>query len=562
MEENSECSGIARMLERTSLCVSGPTPGVPSHNGHDGFRERVQQHYSIAENNATEKLVHLKAELKEATTYDFWRLLMEGMTGIAGAQYAFVAKRILVDDQDSAVEMPPIGEPGSCLLGVAFYYNDGDKVEGLHRDYKYLAYGAPCHHMRHDKVFLIPNNLPRFITNNPNNFPFPTDAYLGVPLFSEGKCFAHFGMMWTKEALERLNLSWAFIEMLLHSLEDVINERLVEGQNFRKPVDEDKLAKVIPHEAVTAAQSLKPYARSLSHELRTPMQGVVGMLDIMHATVQESLEGQSDAVVRKVLKTLRDNIEVVQGKDSGESRDHVEPLLTALSDSSRRAVEAADNVVHGFDLNMQVPDTPVPPNDDESMDAEPTSSTSEKRPGIVIEGSSIFFKRSKRRRHTSMEHNAEPAAKHRILQSKKSPHRNISPHTASLRSAVEETDDILGGSDGVPRRISLTSDPNPPRLIYPEPAVDMSENESVPTPGLRHTRIRDLLHLIVNESLRVGGRPDSAIAKDTEGGEIIEVRSKSANGDACNKIIDWSVSPQVPETIFGKLCQLMLSSQD
>ena len=316
MEDTVEGSRLATLLERTSLCISGPTPGVPSHTGDEGFCEKVQQHYSIAENNATEKLVHLKAELKRATTHDFWRLLMEGITSITGAQYGFVAKRILVDDQDSAVEMPPIGEPGSCLLGVAFYYNDGHEVQGLHRDYKYLAYGAPCHHMKHDKVFLIPNNLQEFITNNPNNFPFPTEAYLGVPLFAEGKCFAHFGMMWTAQALEKLDLGWAFIEMLLHSLEDAINDRLVDGQSFSKSVEEDKPAKVIPHEAITAAQSLKPYARSLSHELRTPMQGVVGMLDVMHATVQESLESQSDAVVRNVLKTLRENIEVVQGKGS------------------------------------------------------------------------------------------------------------------------------------------------------------------------------------------------------------------------------------------------------
>jgi len=554
-------SQIVKMLERTSLCVPGPTPGVPSHHGDEGFCETVQQHYLISENNATEKLVHLKAQLKGATTEDFWRLLMEGMTSITGAQYAFVAKRILVDDQNSAVEMPPIGEPGSCLLGVAFYYNDGDKVQGLHRDYKYLAYGAPCHHMKHDKVFLIPNNLSKFITNNPNNFPFPTEAYLGVPLFSEGKCFAHFGMMWTAQALEKLDLGWAFIEMLLHSLEDTINERLVEGQSFCKPVEEGKPARVIPHEAVTVAQSLKPYARSLSHELRTPMQGVVGMLDVMHATVQESLEGQSDAVVRKVLKTLRENIEVVQGTNLLALKGPNKFLLNSLPDSSRRAVEAADNVVHAYDLNMQVPDTPIPPNDDESMDVQPTQATAEKRPGIVIEGNSIFFKRSKRRRHTSTEYNAEPAAKHRILQSKKSSHRNISPHTASLRSAVEETDDILGGSGGAQRGSSITSDPNVPRMLYPESALDMSENESVPTPGLRHTRIRDLLHLIVNESLRVGGRPDSAVAEDTDGGEIIQVRSKTAEDNACSKIIEWSVSPQVPETIFGKLFSRILSTQ-
>lgn len=307
---------LIEMMERTTLCVSGPEPGVAAHDGDKGFRETVQQHYSVVENNVVEQLVRLKQSLREATTYDFWSLLMEGMTSITGAQYGFVTKRILVDDQDSAVEMPPIGEPGSCLLGVAFYYNDGEQLKNLHRDYKYLAYGAPCHNMKHDKVFLIPEGLQRFILNNPNQFPFPTEAYLGVPLFAEGKCFGHFGMMWTVKGVDNLRLSWGYIEMLLHALEDIILERLVDGQGYAKDVDRNKPGKVIPTEAVTAAQSLKPYARSLSHELRTPMQGVVGMLDVMHATVQESLEGQSDASVRKVFKTLRDNIEVVQGKPS------------------------------------------------------------------------------------------------------------------------------------------------------------------------------------------------------------------------------------------------------
>ena len=314
--------GLVGMMERTSLCMSSPTPGLAAHNGDDSFLPSVHQHYTVQENNAVEKLVRLKTELKAASTYDFWRILMEGMTNITGAQYGFVAKRILVDDQDSAVEMPLIGEPGSCLMGVAFYYNDGREFRNLHRDYKYLAYGAPCHNMKHDKVFLIPSGLPQFVTNNPNKFPFPSEAYLGVPLFAEGKCFAHFGMMWTIEGLKQKPLTWALIEMLLHTLEDLILERLVEGQGFARSLDANRAAKVIPQDAITAAQSLKPYARSLSHELRTPMQGVVGMLDVMHATVQESLEGQSDAVVGDVLKTLRENIEVVQGGRSSFYLSH------------------------------------------------------------------------------------------------------------------------------------------------------------------------------------------------------------------------------------------------
>jgi signal transduction histidine kinase len=90
------------------------------------------------------------------------------------------------------------------------------------------------------------------------------------------------------------------------------------GQSFVRAPHGTKLkvGKVIPTDAITALQSLKPYVRSLSHELRTPMQGVVGMLDVMHATVQEAIEGQPNSKVRNVFQALKENIEVVQGMAS------------------------------------------------------------------------------------------------------------------------------------------------------------------------------------------------------------------------------------------------------
>ena len=193
---------------------------------------------------------------------------------------------------------------------------------------------------------------------------------------------------------------------------------------------------------------------------------------------------------------------------------------------------------------MQVPDTPNPPNDDDSTEGLSTGPTNGRRPSIIPEGKSVFFRRSKRQR-TSDSGSSGPATKHRHLDPKNStPLRDVSPHTASLRTAVEESDDITGGMEGISGHT--------PALIEPEIASEISESESVAvTPGLRHTQIRDLLHLIVNESLRVGGRPESAIAEDTVGGEIIEVNTRGSNGDLCTRIVEWSVDPQVPETVFG-----------
>lgn len=306
------------IFERQSLCLSRPLPGVVVQPGETGFKEELARLYDPAESNAAERLIDLKEALRKADIDTFWSLLTKGLAEIADAQYAFVSKRILVDDRNVAVELPPIGEPGACLVGEAFYINDErGNGPGLLRNFKYHAYACPCAYMKHDKIFIIPERLNDFIVNNPNDLIIPGEAYLGIPLFAEGKCFAHFGVMWGTEGAARRKLGWGFLEMMFHSLEDMILDRVLQGSEFAtlaQAVSRTQ-AKIVPHGAVSVAQSLKPYARSLSHELRTPMQGVVGMLDVMMANLKEASENMlMDSRTRQVLETLKENIEAVQGQ--------------------------------------------------------------------------------------------------------------------------------------------------------------------------------------------------------------------------------------------------------
>lgn len=174
--------------------------------------------------------------------------------------------------------------------------------------------------MRHDKVFIIPERMSEFVPDSPNPLPWKkSEAFIGLPLFSEGKCFAHLACIWSSEGAAKRKLSWNYIEMFLHSLEDLVSERILDGRGFAKPPADPQSApaRVIPLDAITASQSLRPYARSLSHELRTPMQGVVGMLDVMYATVVDAIETQKNQLVRSIFEELRSNIEMVQGKHSG-----------------------------------------------------------------------------------------------------------------------------------------------------------------------------------------------------------------------------------------------------
>ncbi|KAI9876072.1 MAG: hypothetical protein M1823_007346, partial [Watsoniomyces obsoletus] len=97
------------------------------------------------------------------------------------------------------------------------------------------------------------------------------------------------------------------------------------------------------------------------------MHGVVGMLDVMHATVQEQIEGQRNSKVRQVFQTLKENIETVQ-------------------DSSKRAVEAADNVVHAYDMNLQIPDTPLQDTDSPATAASANTTYFDHKPSRLIEG--------------------------------------------------------------------------------------------------------------------------------------------------------------------------------
>jgi CheY-like chemotaxis protein len=91
--------------------------------------------------------------------------------------------------------------------------------------------------------------------------------------------------------------------------------------------------------------------------------------------------------------------------------------------------------------------------------------------------------------------------------------------------------------------------PGPAPATRQASTYNASEADTTPTPALRQSRIRDLLPVIIHEALRVGGRPDSSIGKPTQLGEKIEVRTRSSNGHASFRIIEWSVQPDVPEVL-------------
>lgn len=107
--------------------------------------------------------------------------------------------------------------------------------------------------------------------------------------------------------------------------------------------------------------------------------------------------------------------------------------------------------------------------------------------------------------------------------------------------AVRESEEIMSDTSGGLEGTAAT----------PITGPQSEGSEEIPATTIGHSRLRELLHLIINESLSVGERPDSVITTDTDLGESIEVRSKDPRGDVKTKVIELTVDTSVPETLLG-----------
>jgi hypothetical protein len=308
---SSATSTFATAVRRT-LAISRLQPNESSvlTAGDGGFADEVARYYHEREGAAADDLVALKHDLRKARGNDFWSVATRGIAGLLGAQYAFVSKR---HDGDH----PPLGEPSSSLTAMSIYFNDGEGTETEQQNTEYSTHNSPCGYMKHDRVLLIPERMSEMLPTDPSNPNKQPEAYLAVPLSvvdpvsGENIVFAHFGAMWTARGLEKRTLSFAFAELLLHGISDLILDAFI-GRGLAHPSIPIHQTPNVASDKPT--KSLKPFAKHLSHELRTPMQGVVGMLDIMHGTVQDACEEHMSSSLQGVLHSIKKDIEVVQGR--------------------------------------------------------------------------------------------------------------------------------------------------------------------------------------------------------------------------------------------------------
>lgn len=485
-----------------------------------------------AEAAAAERLVVLKNTLRTVDRDSFWEQLLGGLTSLCNAQCGFVVKAVAGQGGGSGS-----GSGRACdMRVVSCLYDDGHGRRRTVKDCDFASHNTACAEVAsHGKVFLVPSGLSSSpFAASSRELPFSCEAYMGAPLFSEdGQFVGHFGMMWTAEGLQRKTLSWTYLEMILHSLEDIVCRQLLaepepslsdrpELSGLQLATTSNTATPTIssPPSTQVFRLPLKPVAPSLSHELRTPMQGVVGMLDVMHASVEEAISDRVLTKSARLLQDLKDNIKLVQ-------------------ESARRAVEAADNVILAYDLDMQVPETPRrtqnidPSSEDDLLPQSPMD------PVDVPMEASLSPNPYKRRR--SMVERAGYGPLPKRCSRRHASQGGPSP-LSEVRSTVSDQIDEATVHHAVYQQPSSASRLGTPRVT--------SEGGHLNASGLRHTKIRELLPMVISRYLGIEGRTESSMTEKTPLGERIEIRTRAANGTTSVKAIEWTVDPGVPDTLL------------
>lgn len=194
-------------------------------------------------------------------------------------------------------------------------------------------------------------------------------------------------------------------------------------------------------------------------------------------------------------------------------------------DSSRRAVDAADNVVEAYALNMGIPDgIPLiePQADVASKETEhsTTRPSPRQRPRPALQGPRGVKRRSDDDLHAGG-------------------HRSKNRH-------IEETSGGLSRNSDLAASASEANRPQDVARYTPNILEETGHS-------MQYVDVREMVDYVINESLRSGGRPESSVSTPTSQGQIIEVHSRLGDGSIRNKTIAWTVHDAVPQHILGKL---------
>lgn len=203
--------------------------------------------------------------------------------------------------------------------------------------------------------------------------------------------------------------------------------------------------------------------------------------------------------------------------------------------------------MHAYDLNMSVPEAASSALEEEAS-AEPAKPDAVRQGTLTSDDETSITHGNKRRRDADTPWTFGNQNKERAYESaagQRSPRRRV------LKRAVTECSRLMAGgalTQSTDTVAQASGHIRPPSLS----ACSSMEDENAMSSALRHTSLRDVIRYVINESLKVGGRPESTTAQESAWGEVIEVRTRSSSGILHEKTIEWIADVSVPDTIFSR----------
>lgn len=356
---------------RPSIVVTTPEstqPILPTASSQGVYLAR---HCPPLESELLHQVTLFKSHLRSIRSGpEFWNSLAKGVSNILGAQYTCISKRLDTIESD---EIPKLDEEGSCILALAWYYNNGQE-SAVYNDIEYTGFCAPCSLMQHNATALIPSGMNETFPNNPNknNFAEPPDAYLGVPMFDgKGMNIGHLCVLWTEEGRKDCPYSWTTMEFVLHVLVEMATQRFLENIDGNAAFEKEEAitkaalkaarqppeAPLLPTPA-TEKESINfstpryipnmflPFpaaiAANISHEIRTPLQGIIGLLEILYSQIDS----------RRL--TDNDMSPPPDGENDDLSNVGFKALVDGIQENSNRLMDFADKLSEYYSIAKEV----------------------------------------------------------------------------------------------------------------------------------------------------------------------------------------------------------------
>jgi len=207
-----------------------------------------------------------------------------------------------------------------------------------------------------------------------------------------------------------------------------------------------------------------------------------------------------------------------------------------------RAIYAADNMVHAYDLDMEIPAIDIPENYSLPLGDEK---------GLMIRRNSLLPLEINtapvERPTTTTADISLPASptrvQKRVLRTR--PRSSSSPPQGRmpLESTFKRSSSIVPTSGMVS---PCTSSPTPPGTV----ALIFDATGQVLL-NSRPVKLRELLHDVIHQCLRMGGRPENTRTVERELGERVTVTTKGNDKETITTTIELSVAYEVPDFIIS-----------